>query len=165
MIGALRRRHRRLALALGVVPPLTLVAALLARPARSGDADVIFPRLTGADRPATPLRVAAGFPLDVRLAADGAAAGPTLGFVIAPAAPLRAPDPLLYWVPSRLTGDSLPSTAVLIGSVGAPHAVQHVVSADRLGREGYLVLWSGAWGRPIASSPVSLEPLSPAVSR
>lgn len=141
MILPLRRRHRRMILALALVLPALYVGALAARPSPPP----ALP-LTGVVSGAPPLGASLagqwpdlwmGLPITTRLLV-----APDLGrwVEIAPRRDLEVPGPLLYWHPGPAAGGGLPPDAVLLGplAAGAPRAFRLPLEAAG----GELLLWS-----------------------
>jgi hypothetical protein len=70
-------------------------------------------------------------------------------------AAVDAPDPLVYWIEDSPPGNSLPANARLLGSLAFARRAHLEVPAGS-GR-GYLILYSLAWRKVVASAPVSKE--------
>jgi hypothetical protein len=152
VIRELRRRHLALAGGLALAAPGLVALALGARPpAGPVESPLPQPILPGA----RPVELAPAFPLRVAARADSAAG--VIRFVLEAPAPLRAPDPVLYWSPSPPDASGAPPTgAVPIGAVGYGRATSAEVALSRLSASGHFLLVSLPAGRLLATSPGTL---------
>jgi hypothetical protein len=151
VIRSLRRGHLVLAAGLAVVAPGLVALSLAARPG-------IEPGLASLPRP-TPaggvaIELAPDFPVRVVASVDSAAG--LIRFLLEAPAPLRAPDPVLYWSPSRAEAGAAVSPSlepVLIGAVGQGRATSAEVARSRLSGPGYFLVISVPSARVLAISP------------
>ena len=148
MIRSHRRRHFRVFASLAVVLPLVLIAALISRqrapvmdpaPAlldgRAGDG------WTAIDSAEAQV---GGTVIGIRLL-ESIATPARLGVELMPASALRAPDVQVYWAAVGDTAaGSLPSDAVLLGSLAGPRLQRFALPVQLGGQPGSVVLYSVA---------------------
>ncbi len=116
MIAALRRRHRLAAFAIVAAAPLLLAVALGAR--RPEARMEVLPAALRATTPGPDAVLLDEIPdlwADLDVQTRRFADGPTTWVELAPRAPLRHPDLLVYWLPSEAAVETFPERATLLG--------------------------------------------------
>lgn len=164
MIAPLRRAHARAWLAVAAMAPVVLAAALLARPSTPVVPGLPPELARFVGGPASPRSTPsftsddAWAPLPLRMRLFGAPRG-SRAIELAPRAPLRAPDLLLYASPAPAEarpapGDPLPAGAVLVGHVAGTRTQQ--MGGVPAGFPT-LVLYSLARGEVVGSAAIPFE--------
>ncbi len=148
MIRSHRRRHFRVFAALAVVLPLILAAALLSRqraPVMDPAPTVLDGRGNGGWTAIDSVEAeVGGAMIEIRIL-ESIAAPARLGVDLMPASALRAPDVLVYWSAAGDTAaGSLPSDALLLGSLAGRRLRRFALPVHRGGQPGSLVLYSAA---------------------
>lgn len=154
MIRPLRVAHRRIIPALGLLLPLATAAALQARRPP--------PTMDTLPQALAPVRLDAGAGPRRDGLWTGAFLATTLGRAqgrravsLSPLAPLRQPDPLLYWVEEApAPGGALPAACWLLGTLGEGPDQVFLLPASA-GSTGALVLYSLPNAAVIASAPLT----------
>jgi hypothetical protein len=137
MIQPLRTMHRRAFLALAFLLPLVIGAGLAARRPRLTQGSVVdLPTSAYVVRKSGALWSKHVMPTVFYADSNGPA---DIDVVVKPSEELNEPDLLLYWTQERPAGDSLPSSARLIGPFIAGKSFVLSLNVDRV---GYLVLFS-----------------------
>ena len=153
MIAPLRRRHLRFALALALAAPLTLLAALAARPP-AASTEALPADLGERDpRPSSPPDTETHELFehqDLRLRAWLESDGAILS--LEAITPLTVPDLLLYGASQAAErGAGLPDGAVFLAAV--PGSGEHAFVVPPGAPSDHLVLFSLAWGQVVESAP------------
>jgi len=155
MIRALRRRHRRVTLALAVCLPIALVTALASRPAEPLD-DNAFADRSEPDRPASDRNT-----LDL-----GSSPGPNVSSTLwaserivelTTRAAIDHPDVLVYWIPSAGSGAgsaALPADARLLGPLGGVGTRRFRLPPDGQLAGSRLILFSLGHGTRVTTIPL-----------
>jgi hypothetical protein len=143
VIRRLRRRHLIAGTTVLALAPLGVILGVLAR----------APTLAPPALPTIePVRMLARVPgLRVELGRFDAIADSVVLFVRA-TAPLPWPDPLLYWSPAPLVGDSVPEEARFIGELSR-RAARATFARGTFASGGTLLVVDGARGRAVATVP------------
>lgn len=172
MIRPLRVRHRRWSLALALLLPIGLVAALAIRPAPPA-VEPLPAALGSAPEPDVPGRPIAGWgdlwqgeTLSTRVTL---APGGARRLDLVPHAPLAAPDLLVYWTPrtasATAVGAPLPPGSRLLGGFDGTDGALRLPLPAEATAGGRLILFSLAWGETIATAELPPLPGTPIAAR
>jgi hypothetical protein len=146
MIRPLRRRHRHIVITMGVVLPLAFTLAIAARkpvPAvTSLPAELVTPEVGSATAVWDRSDLFAKTAIQVQLLRDNHNSSRFL-LKLSAIKDFVKPDLIVYWVAQNITLDSLPESALLLGSF---HSDFLEVPVEATAHPGALVLYSLANG-------------------
>jgi hypothetical protein len=147
---SLRRIHASAALVLALATPTILAVALAGRRGELAGSDAASPAPVPADAATTleseDLWNGLRATTRIRIASDRRA------FVeVALAAPVSAPDLLLYWSAIEPEGE-LPADAILVGALDSSRSTPYVLPPVAVGRDGVLVLYSLGNGEVVGTA-------------
>ena len=155
MTRTLRTRHRRAAVALGIVLPAGIAVALAARPAPPPAAALGIPALDAPASSASTLwedhRSDGGLAIVARLArADDA----DVTLDLAVGSDVGQPDTLAYWSAAAGGRTDLPADAILLGPVDFERIERFALPAPARDTAGTLLLYRIAQGSVAAALPL-----------
>jgi len=160
MNRALRKSHLRRVVALALLLPIGIGAALLERPEPElfVQADAAEARPTASDWSSVPTHSLGGALVQARLKSIGSGAIQSLE--VRSDSSLAAPDVLLYWLegdegPSA--GDELPHEVVLLGPFSGERPTEYGHPLVPLPGTGSLIFYSLAHAELLGSIPLSSE--------